>query len=200
MRLSSSQDSEKTTGSKYKFKTPSTPNELSELIVKSFAPRTEKKVDWALKAFKEWRKQRVLGPSCPSKILWCDIDSRGLNKAHLCYSLCAFLNEVMRQDGNEFPGKSLYQFVVLIQFHLEKLGLMWKLMDDSEFVCVCFMVDNLMKKRASEGLGNTVQSSPISLADEEYLWRHNILGEQTPKQLRDTVLFLLGIGCTLRGG
>ncbi len=67
-------------------------------------------------------------------------------------------------------------------------------------VCLKFMLDNLMKDRCAQRLGSTLSSEPISFGQEEVLWSKGILGEEDPTQLRNTVLFLLGISFTLRGG
>ena len=40
----------------------------------------------------------------------------------------------------------------------------------------------------------------ISLEFENKLWETNVLGEDTLDKLRSTVLYLLGVNCTLRAG
>ncbi len=62
----------------------------------------------------------MLDPNCPGEILWTSLVDPDLNKAHLCYSLCAFVNEIRRRDGQEFLGRTLYDLVLCIQFYLEK--------------------------------------------------------------------------------
>ena len=44
------------------------------------------------------------------------------------------------------------------------------------------------------------QAEMISLEVEDKLWRDGVIGEQTPEQLRNTVLFLIGVNCGLRAG
>ncbi len=110
------------------------------------------------------------------------------------------MNEVVRHDGEDFPGKTIHEMVILIQFYLEGRGIMWKLMEDPDFVRLKYTVDNLMKERARKGVGGRVCASPISTDEEEVMWSKNILGEDTPTKLRDTVLYLLGLGLALRGG
>ncbi len=61
-------------------------------------------------------------------------------------------------------------------------------------------LDNLMKKRAADGLGHKDSSLSIDLDDEDKLWEENVLGNSGPDQLRDTVFFLLGINFALHGG
>lgn len=131
---------------------PSTPtDELDKLSVKQFAQNTDRKIAWAIKTFWDWRKERMVDPSCPSEILWCSIDNPSLCKEYLCKTLCQFVNEVRRKDGLEFPGKTLYNLVLCVQFYLEKKGIFWKLVDDPDFVRLKFTIDNLMKKGLVRG-------------------------------------------------
>ncbi len=184
----------------FHFKKPTTENELENLGHKRFVPATDRKVSWAVGLFKEWRLQRMKKSPCAAQISWCNIDDPTLTKGHLCYCLCAFLNEVVCRDGEDFPGKTIHKMVILIQFYLEGRGIMWKLMEDPNFVRLKYTVDNLMKEHARKGVSGRVCASPISTDEEEVMWSKNIFGEDTPTKLRDTVLYLLGLGLALRGG
>ena len=44
------------------------------------------------------------------------------------------------------------------------------------------------------------QAEPISIQEENVLWKKGCLGEQDPHTLLDTVLFLCGIHFALRSG
>ncbi len=110
------------------------------------------------------------------------------------------MNEVKRKDGKEYPGRTVYDLVLCIKFFLEKRGKFLKLLDDPDFVRLKFTVDNIMKQRCSERLGSTMVSQPICFEQEEILWDCGLLDEQNADQLRNTVLYLLGISFALRGG
>ena len=87
----------------------------------------------------------------------------------------------------------------MIQFHLEKLGLNFKLLDGDQFIKLHQVVDNVMKECSAKGLGHKIKKAGI--LDEEkinQLWESSVLGSQNPRQLQDTVLFLLGYHCALR--
>ena len=45
----------------------------------------------------------------------------------LAFALCHFLMEVKKVDGTDFPGKTLYNILICVQFHLEYLGLDFRL-------------------------------------------------------------------------
>ncbi len=88
----------------------------------------------------------------------------------------------------------------MLQLYLEKQGLQFKLIDDPKMLKFRNTLDNLMKRRAAQGLGHKESSLAIDLDDENSLWDQNVLGNSDPDQLRDTLFFLLGINFALRGG
>ncbi len=184
----------------FRFKPATTDTEMEQLSGKKFAQNTDRKISWAVELFAEWRKNRILDPNCPGKILWSSLVDPDLNKAHLCYSLCAFINEIRCRDGKEFPGRTLYDVVLCLQFFLEKKGKFWKLIEGDEFKRVKFTVDNLMKERAAAHLGVKSSSKPISFDHEEILWSKRLLGEENPTLLRETIMYLIRISFALRGG
>ena len=128
-------------------------------------------------------------------------DLKNLHKETLCFSLYRFIPEVTKLDGKDYPGKTLYQTVVSIQKHLNQNNIVWKLLDDPSFIDAKSVLDNVMKERASANIGMVRRQAEIITCDpENELWRQDILGEDIPDKLRDTVLFALGINLVLRGG
>ncbi len=165
---------------------------------RTFAPNTENKILWAVQLYRNWWFQCCAKVDCDSRIKWASLDNlKQVSKANLCFGLCSFISEIKKKDGKEFPGSSLYQIIICVQFHVEKNWLKWKLLDDQEFVALRFTLDNLMKERSCIGLGRKQSSDIISLDDEETMWRDGILGDENPEQLRDTVLYLLGLNLAL---
>ena len=62
-------------------------------------------------------------------------------------------------------------------------------------------LDAMMKESASDGLGLTKeQGEIITLDEEEQLWSKGALGDSSPQQLLDTLIYLFGIHFALRGG
>lgn len=57
-----------------------------------------------------------------------------------------------------------------------------------------------MKKCTSEGLGHKVSTSVLTKDAEEKMWVEGILRENTPHQLSDTILYLLGLNLALHRG
>ncbi|XP_048242472.1 uncharacterized protein KIAA1958-like [Haliotis rufescens] len=58
-----------------------------------------------------------------------------------------------------------------------------------------------MKYLARQGIGiQKRQAEVISVDQEDMLWEKGMLGEGTPQQLLDTMVYLIGLNCALRAG
>ncbi len=183
-----------------RFKTASSSNDLKKLSGKTFAESTDKKIAWAVKLYMSWRRSRIEADTAQGDIEGANLYDERVDPGQLGRSLCCFLNEVRRADGEEYPGNTLYSLLVMIQLHLEKQGKDWKLMEGSNFLCVHNTLDNLMKQRALARISKAAKSAdPISVDDKQKLWDEGVLGEFQPDQLRSTVMYLLGLTFVLRG-
>ncbi len=182
-------------------KDPVSESEFRNMQGKTFAPATNKKISWAVKMYCDWHSGRIQRGLGGEQIEKSDILDPGVDVNHLKNSICLFLSEIRRVDGAEYPGPSLYNIVVMLQLHFEHQGKTWKLLDDPSFCCIRNMLDNLMKRRSLDRVTKPMKAAePITLEDEETLWGMYVLGEESPDQLRDTVLFLVGLTFALRGG
>ncbi len=125
------------------FREPLSLAEMENLSHRTFAANTEKKILWAVQLYRNWWYQRCAKVDCDSRIKWASIDNLGqVSRSNLAFALCAFISEVKKLDGSEFPGSSLYQIIICIQFHIEKNGMKVKLLDDPSFVKLRFTLDN----------------------------------------------------------
>ncbi len=183
------------------FKAPLSSEMQKKLTGKTFAESTNHKIGWAVSLYHDWRRARIDSGELNDifQIINSDVDEPGLDKLNLSTALCAFLSDVKRADGSEYPGKTLYSLLIMIQLHLEKSGLDWKLLD-REFLSVQNTLDNLMKNRARSRVGVEKKFDPITVKNEEELWAQGLLGSDNPKQLRETVMYLVGLSFALRGG
>ena len=76
----------------------------------------------------------------------------------------------------------------------------WKLIE-GDFEILRNVLDNIMKDRAVKCIGTVVKRAEfLSVEKENEMWEKGVLGESNPNQLRDTVLFLLGLNVGLRAG
>ena len=167
---------------------------------KDFSSETKKKIHWVKKMYDDWRAFRRTLPYV--EFVDCDLDDDTvLSVSSLCHAIPRFISEVKKLDGSDFLPRTLKDIVLGIQFYLEMHGFSWKLIDHDNFKPIRFTLDNLMKARTQQGLGNVVrQAQVISFDEEELMWQMGILGYETLKQLVETLLYLLGISCALRAG
>ena len=150
-----------------------------------------------LKMHCEWRCFRNLNP-CLDNIA-CDLDDKSLISIEsLIFAIPHFITEVKKLDGTDFLGRTLYDIVICIQFHLENIGFTWKLLNQETFKDVRFTLDNMMKICTQQGIGISVcQASVLSAIDEEELWEKCLLGWSNPANLLNTVVYLVGKGFSL---
>ena len=121
---------------------------LKELKEDKLKKRTFSKVQWAIKAFGDWRLNRLSDISgFDVRIYESDIDRVDLlERDSFEFALCNFLAEVRKVDGNEYPGKTLYHLIVSIQKHIQSKGKSWKLIEGGQFSQVHTVLNNLMKE------------------------------------------------------
>ena len=112
-----------------------------------------------------------------------------------------FVCEVRKANGTPFPPRTVRQLVLLLQMSLQNVGKKYRFLSDSQFSVIQNAVDNVMKKRAEEGLGlQTKKADVIDERKEEYLWASGILGSSTGPKMIDTLVFLIGLNYALRSG
>ena len=98
-----------------------------------------------------------------------------------------------------YPGPTLYQIIVAIQKYPNINKIMWKLIDDPEFCDMKIVLDNVMQEHTAMNVGVVKrQAQVISYEVENCMWQSNILGEDTPNRLRNSILFLIGVNMYLR--
>ena len=171
-------------------------NRLTALKTRQLKKRTFNKMQWGVRAYHQWREHRISDVNTfDARILECDLTTPTLvTKENFIFSMCAFIPEVTKVNGQDYPGKTLYEIVLSIQTFLNENKVFWKVIDDLEFFEICTVLDNVMKERALQNLGTVVkQAQCIPLDFENQLWEKGVLGEQTPDQLRDTILFLVDL-------
>ena len=137
-----------------------------------------------------------------TSVVYCDLhDVSSITEDSVGVAMWRFITEVKKLDGRNFPPKTLRDIVPCVQFHLDLKGYTDKLLDEFRFRAVRYTLDNMMKIRCEEGLGNIVrQAEVISFQDEDRMWIMGILGTERPEQLVHTFIYVLGIACALRAG
>ena len=166
--------------------------------------KTQSKLNWTVTAYVDWRNDRLQNFNYDVGIYYMQmLDLKSLMKENLQHVLCRFVPEVTKKKGDGlFPGKTLYQMVVAIQKYLWVNKIKWKLVECDNFDDLKTVLDNVMKERTQANIGVVPKQANLITYDMECrLWEKNVLGEDSPDQLRNTVLFLLGVNmylCTVK--
>ena len=64
------------------------------------------------------------------------------SKGDLCFTLCRFVREVKKMNGDDYPPNTIHELVVMLQMHLNEKGVFWKLYDNVEFSTLRNVIDN----------------------------------------------------------
>ena len=183
---------------KFHFVTDVRIQQLKQIRLKK---NSESNVNWAVKAYIDWRNGRLNNFKYDVGIFEADLENlQSLTRENLEHSLCHFVPKVTKVKGEGlYPGKTLYQMIVAIQKYLVVNKMYWKLVSVGKFPDLHVVLDNVMKERTAMNIGVTKkQAAVISYEMENKLWKEGFLGEETPEKLRNTVLFLIGINIHLR--
>ena len=124
-----------------------------------------KKINWVVSMYRDWRSVR----NFESDYINCDLDNaESITQDELSFALCRFIPEIKKYNGGDFPGKTLYEIVMCVQFHLETLGFNYKFLSDDSFTDVKYCLDNVMKDRTSQGIGiHSSQVDILTYTDED---------------------------------
>ena len=174
--------------------------DMSKTMLKK---RTEAKMMWGYHMYNEWRTAKLADPATYNvRVLRSNLNEcKNLAKDDFEYSMCKFVAEVVKvKDGSDYPGRTLYQLCVSIQKYLFVNGIKWKLIE-GDFDKLRNVLDNVMKQWAAECIGTTVcRAGFVTQEIDNKMWVDGVLGDENPGQLRETVLFLLGLNVGLCAG
>ena len=180
------------------FKAPEKEKTINDLTKKQFAPKSKTKIMWVVNLYSEWRRSRIGLVGCTPQILNANLETFAFSKQDLCYSMSRFIREVKKLDGSDYPPNTVRDLVLMVYLHQNSLN--WKLLDNEEFTDLHNVLDNTMKERHMQGLGVRKSSDIISLQSEGRMFNQGILGDENPQQLLNTVIYMIGLHCALRGG
>ncbi|XP_022793730.1 uncharacterized protein LOC111332623 [Stylophora pistillata] len=114
----------------------------------------------------------------------------------LDFTLDRFVAEVRKEDGQEYPGKTLYEILSSIQMYLRvqrKRNITWIDKKGCTFRNLNSAVNFVLKERARQGIGVDVnKANLITHEQENYLWQHGFLGSENAELLCDTLCDELG--------
>ena len=155
---------------------------------------------WSLGAYERWHNYRMTIYHARSTASWTKnnrpiklIQDVATDIDTLRSDVCDFLVEIRKENGDQYPGSSMYDLVSGLSTYLQhEYGLSDKLMSKA-FSDIRNTLDNVMKERATEGVSGCEKHEPVMEDHEQVLWDKGILGEDSPDKLRKTIFFLCGI-------
>ena len=173
-------------------------DQLNEHVEAAVPQNTSLKEKWAIKLFKDWHA--IWKIRMDDKILKVFKDIEEMNSSDLNHTLKYFIADVRKKDGSKFPPRTLKEITAMIQhFCNYKLNRNWSFFNDAEFRDFIKVLDAEMKLSAKEGnVRPAKRAEVISFESEEELWNVGSLGSSNPRQLINTLIYLLGTHCAMR--
>jgi hypothetical protein len=176
---------------------PATHENLDELLASRIPAKTRSKQAWVMKIFRSWFQDWKVRLDDTLKVLK---DLEDFDKSDLNYCLKYFVVEIRNQKGDFYPPRTLKEIIAMIQHYFQN-SLMrdWSIFNDKEFQETRNILDAQMKRLASKGIvKGKKRAAPISFDEEEELWSKGILGDDSPRKLIETLIYLLGLHLSLR--
>ena len=124
-----------------------------------------------------------------------------MTDTELTHWMSRFVLEVRKVNGSECPPNSLHHICAGLQRHLRMSGRDIDLFKDTAFAPFQATLDGEMKCLQSVGLGSKKrQAEVITEEEEEKLWSTGQLGDSSPQQLLNTILYYCGLYFALGSG
>lgn len=174
-----------------------TDEDIQKRLENNINKSTKMKYQWAVNCFQKWLENE---PNKPNKAV-SDFSVDDVN-----YHLPRFIMSCRNSKNEKYRPKTLLELVLCLQQAINhersKQSLnRFKFLNDNIFSVVRGVLDSEMKLATKEGLNiPNNQVDIITEAQENDLWEKNILGDDTPEKLSDTLLYLVGTNFALRGG
>lgn len=187
---------------------PMTFEAIKDKINKQMPEKSKDNAKWARGTFNKWlrdRNEHILN-SGSSALMFLSTEGHAelstLSKDSLNSALTFFVFEVRKTDGTKYPSSSLRHLICSINYWVKHMdNKPWHILSDPEFSGCQKALDAAMKEAAKEGFNlKTKRGACITQNQEESLWNRGYLGQDNPKKLTRTMLYLLSINCALRGG
>ena len=176
-----------------RFADPVSDNRESELRSSAVPEKTKATTQWGVRVWRDWAQARITLPTdLVNRVAPCS-PLMDMPPDDLAYWMGKFVLEVRKQDGKEYPPKSLYALVCCIKRHFEENGI-YNInplcSTNDRFGDFRRTLDAEMKRLHGMGLGTTSkQAEPITPDEEALLWSSEQFGTHNAQALVNTVYF-----------
>ena len=181
-----------------RFRAPISSDECRRFEDSWVSDASRRKWNWVLNIFEEWRETRneavLKVENSGEPVLNHRIAE--MSDEDLDFFLARFVAEVRKEDGQEYPGKTIYEMICSLQCYLrfQRKGPLF-LIDKKccKFRNLNSALDFVLKERAGEGIGRITSKAEVITPDQmEYLWQNGFWASDTPELLRNTILVVFG--------
>ena len=184
-----------------RFGKPVTEEDIVAQIESAVPKSTRKTTSWGVKIWETWIENRSrIGTDIPPYLEY-------ITNEQLNYWLARFVMEVRNQKGEPYTGGALYGICAAIQRYIREKravnsqGEYLDIYKDSKLAHFRSVLDGVLKDLHRKGIGTFKKRAQIISSDlEEQLWQEDILGDDNPQKLLDTLVFCLGLNLALRSG
>ena len=164
--------------------------------------KTQEQNGWAGSIWRDWaRYRRRLPPTEKEEENELKEDITEMTVTAMNLWLCKFVVEVRRKDKAPYAPDTLYQICCgLLRLLKEADRAEINIFDDPHFQQFKGTLDARMKELKRSGNYQPKRAAVISEEHERLLWNKNLLGDVTPQQLINTMVFYIGLFFALRSG
>ena len=110
--------------------------------------------------------------------------------------------EIRKKDGTPYPPESVYHIVCGVMRFVRLNGKSEiDFFKDQAFTDFRAVLDAEMKRLKLAGIGSRARKAePLTLEEEEMLWKKGVLGDHSPHALLNTLFNQNGVNFALRSG
>ena len=110
--------------------------------------------------------------------------------------------EIRKKDGTPYPPESVYHIVCGVMRFVRLNGKSeTDFFKDQAFTDFRAVLDAEMKRLKLAGIGSRARKAePLTLEEEEMLWKKGVLGDHSPHALLNTLFNQNGVNFALRSG
>ena len=171
-----------------RFAFPKTEKEVVKAKKASVPKKTQQDTNYCVRLWNQWKQYRN-GTTTNEKV---PEELTVMGKESVQYWLSRFILEVRKKDGSEYPANSLHHICCGLMRHLrQNRQPEVDFFKDPTFSDFRATLDSEMKRIQSKGIGSKKrQAEPLTVEEEELLWKSGQLGHHSPQALVDTIFFI----------